>query len=470
MIFTRSLVPEILKCGLLYAPPLLGLLRPGDRMKAAAPTRREWWQKPGLGLMYQIEYRPGWEWDRDYTEFNAAMRDESGAFRFNGPFCRIAQWVDVGKEVASVDYHVLEIKWHDGICYFNTALTDWRTEKDYALEFAELSRAAGIPFMYYYSSVFDHNPRFDAIQPDPGVTPSFIGLHPGPEYIDYLLGQLREIVGQYAPDGLWLDWYWADRSTEESIGLLKKESPQTVITFNLSNYFSTAFRKLHYTTGEAHTMSGPLVTLRTESSGEKVPVFSNAWKWANLNRVLFTHAWELITPAGKWWQDHSLRDDPLDLARMAAMVMASGGKICPGVTAQMDGTIYPDQIEQLAILGDWYKPRKHLFTESEPLRYRSSRVPGVKVSAEGLRTVCALQDGDHILHLVNLTGIRNDVTVVLDGKSWRAVRRIVLEPEGHELAFSRNERDCRLCVRSEQLDEVDTIIRITGENAAVTKV
>jgi alpha-L-fucosidase len=409
--------------------------------------------------MYQVEGRPGWEWDRDYTRFNASMRDDDGRFAFDGPYCRISDWVDFSRDVAAADYHILEIKWHDGICYFDTTITDWKTDEDYALEFAELSRASGFPFMYYYSSVFDHNPQFDDIQLDPTVTPSFIGLRPEPEYIDYLLGQYREILDRYAPDGMWLDWYWADRSTRESIDFFR-EHPGTVLTFNLSSYYSTSFGRLHYTTGEAHTLDGPYVRLRRESSGVMVPVFSSVWKWSNLNRALLNHPWELITPAGKWWQDPSLRDDPLDLVRMAAIVMASGGKICPGLTSRMDGTIYPDQVKQLSILGDWYRPRKPLFTESSPLRYRLARVPGVRVSDRSVKTVCAFGRGEYILHLLSLTGVNGDMTVSFDGERWRSTDKVVIEPEGEELPL--DERDGRRVLRIplDLLDPADTILRV----------
>jgi hypothetical protein len=50
-----------------------------------------WWKEQGLGIMYQIEHRPGIEWDRDYEEFNRSMMDDQGNLRFNGPFCRIAE-------------------------------------------------------------------------------------------------------------------------------------------------------------------------------------------------------------------------------------------------------------------------------------------------------------------------------------------------------------------------------------------
>jgi alpha-L-fucosidase len=110
--------------------------------------------------MYQIEFRPGWRWMRDFKKFNASMRDEEGRFGFNGPYCRIKDWIELSREIGA-DYHILEIKWHDGICWFKTSLTEWRTPVDYAGRFAEGSRRAGIPFMFYYSSVIDHNPQFD---------------------------------------------------------------------------------------------------------------------------------------------------------------------------------------------------------------------------------------------------------------------------------------------------------------------
>jgi len=390
------------------------------------------------------------------------MRDEDGAFNFDGPDCRISEWVAFSRQAAAADYHILEIKWHDGICYFDTALTDWKTGRDYAREFADSSRSAGIPFMYYYSAVFDHNPMFDDIQPDRTVTPSFIGLYEGPEYVDYLRRQYAEIMDKYRPDGMWIDWYWADRSTKETISLLRGEYPETVITFNLSNYYSTAFGRLHYTSGEAHTLEGPMVKLRTESSGVKVPVFSNAWKWANLCRALFDHPWELITPAGKWWQDHSLREDPLDLVRIAAIVMASGGKICPGLTARMDGTIYPDQVEQLTVLGKWYRPRRPLFTDAAPLRYRLRRVPGVRVSESSMRTVCASLGGDYILHLVNIAGVCVPVDVDFSNRVWSGIERVVLEPDGTELALERGAGGCRVRIPEHRIDSVDTILRVTA--------
>jgi hypothetical protein len=75
-----------------------------------------WWKKPGLGIMYQIEYRPGMDWDRDFEKFNRSMTDEHGKFKFNGPFCKIDNWVELSKNIG-LDYHIFESKWHDGYVF-----------------------------------------------------------------------------------------------------------------------------------------------------------------------------------------------------------------------------------------------------------------------------------------------------------------------------------------------------------------
>ncbi|MGQ4876375.1 MAG: alpha-L-fucosidase [Promethearchaeia archaeon] len=137
---------------------------------------KEWWKGPGLGIQFQIEIRPGWLWNRNYDKYNELMKDVKGNLNFNGPFCKIKDWVRLSKELGA-DYHSFESKWHDGICFFNTKYIDWKTPTDYCKIFADESRKAEIPFLFYYSNIFDHNPLFDDIQPFKNGTSSFIAMH-----------------------------------------------------------------------------------------------------------------------------------------------------------------------------------------------------------------------------------------------------------------------------------------------------
>jgi len=431
-------------------------LRTISPVRHAAIADRPWWRRPGIGVQYQIEYRPGTDWERDYRQFNCSMMDDAGNLAFNGPFCRVEDWVELSARTGA-DYHMMEIKWHDGICYFDTGLTGWKTPDDYAERFARASRKAGIPFMFYYSSIFDHNPMFDSIQPTQGHTISFIGYEP--QYLDYMRAQYREIMDRYAPDGMWIDWYWPDEATDATIDLFRSEYPQTVLAFNASNYFPSASRRLDYTSGEAHNPDGHYLKLVKMERG-LVPVLASCWKWATLGRRLFEPPWELIAPAGKWWQDPTLRDDPSDLLRMAAIVMANGGLFFTGVTSKLDGSIYPDQVTQLGILGDWYVPRKRLFAESAPARYRRREPRDVEVRPAGFKTTACVHGRDTLLHLFNMSRSTGPVAVELKGKLGADVRGAVLEPTGTRLDVTQKQQGSLLIVPPEFSDPVDTILRL----------
>jgi alpha-L-fucosidase len=430
----------------------------GQGKKTGVPLNRKWWQRPGLGIMYQIETRPGWKWDRDYVEFNKTMTDEKGSIKFNGPFCNIKEWVVLSKEIG-VDYHQFEIKWHDGICYFDTKTTNWKADRDYAREFADLSREAEIPFMYYYSSVFDHNPQFDSIQPKPRSTPSLIGNRP--EYREYIKMHYAEIIEQYRPDGMWLDWWWADGSTPETCRYFKKNYPDVVIAFNLSNLFPASFNKINITSSEAHRYDGPWAAIRKEET-VAVPVLTSAVKWSNAFRWIINHHWELISPAGKWWQDQSMRSDPLELIRQLAMILACGGKLSIGATSQMDGHIFPDQVRQLKILGEWYRPRKEFFISAAPVKYRWFSPKGVCAEPKIFDIVVSAYGSGRLIHLVNRTGSKEDTSVTLKGAMWNGVRGVTLIPQREKLSFKRMGSSHKIDLAPEYIDPVDTILYLEG--------
>ena len=419
---------------------------------------RAWWQKPGLGIQFQIEYRPGMDWDRDYTIFNQSMMDPQGRLNFNGPFPQIDEWVKTSQRVG-VDYHTMEIKWHDGICYFNTKLTDWKTETDYACRFAKLSREADIPFMFYYSAIFDHNPQFDSIQPDPHQTFSVILETPQPQYEEYLRGQYREIMEQYHPDGMWIDWWWTDGSTRLTLDFFKTYYPDAVLTFNGSNYIPASSDQVYYTSGEAHGLEGPAV--KTVDLGSRtMTVFESAWYWANSNRRLFDHPWELAGPAGKWWQDPSARDDLYELVRMVAVVLACGGKYVVGATSQMDGSIYPNQVRQLEMLGDWYVPRKKLFLGSAAVKYGGDCPPGAGADRDRFNIIAGRLGNDTLIHIINMEGQTGSLILELERQSWAGINHVYLEPTHRKLKVDDSGSTIKINLSPEDVDPVDTIIRI----------
>ncbi|MGD0856508.1 MAG: alpha-L-fucosidase [Dehalococcoidia bacterium] len=454
---------ETYKSMAIIAGRVVVLLFRGKDRRPGGPDQRKWWQKPGVSVQYQIEKRPNVGWDRDYVEFNKSITDENGNLKFNGPFCKIDDWIALSKEIG-LDYHSFEIKWHDGICWFNTGLTKWKTDVDYAGKFADLSRKEKIPFIFYYSSVFDHSPQFDTIQPNPHMTPSFLGLLPGPVYETYgryLRGQYDEIVKQYKPDGMWLDWWWADKTTKDTISHFRGKYPDVALAFNLSSMFFTSHKDQHFTSGEAHALDGPFMATREEAGGI-ITVIVSTWKWANLYRMLFKHPWEIITPTSVWWQDMALRTDIYEFVRQAAVIMACGGKFCAGTSVQMDGSLYPDHIKQLKTLGEWYIPRKKLFLNSYPVRYLGLGVKGVSVNKKDFNTIATLYAGGILLHVINMKGKTGPIEITLKGGRWKGLKSAYLEPEHRQVEVRSRGANRVITLSPGDVDRVDTIIHLQG--------
>jgi hypothetical protein len=426
------------------------------RRRAASPGGpRAWWQKPGLSVMYQIESRPGYEWNRDYTAFNKTLTDPAtGKFKFDGPLCQIENWVRLSQAIG-LDYHVLEIKWHDGICYFSTKNTEWKTPTDYAAQFAEASRRAGLPFMFYYSSIFDHNPQLDSLQPDPHNTMSFLGEKPGSPYLAYMCQHYDEILAQYQPDGMWLDIFFPEQSSRESVDYFRKKSPGTVVTFNGSNLFHSDAAGLTYTTGEAHALDGNLF-----KPVQGILLQESCWKWANTYRKVFTTPWELASPAGRSWQEPDLRDDIHDLVRMSAITLACGGKHCIGATSLMNGDIHPAHLRQLETLGAWYKPRKGFFTEAAPLPDWGAPRWRVSTGSSALRALGTRRGAGVLLHVINMGADPAPLTVELGGSAWQSATEACLEPSHTrvEIQGAGGRRHIRL--EKDQVDPVDTLLSI----------
>jgi hypothetical protein len=126
----------------------------------------------------------------------------------------------------------------------------------------------------------------------------------------------------------------------------------------------------------------------------------------------------------------------------------------------LDGSIFADQVTQLGILGDWYIPRKRLFAESVPGRYRRREPQGVRIKPAGFKTTACEHGPDTLLHLFNMHGSTKPVVVELKEELCEKVRGVVIEPGGSRLDIIRDQNRARLVVPPEFSDPVDTILRL----------
>lgn len=277
-------------------------------------------------------------------------------------------------------------------------------------------------------------------------------------YRNYLLGQMKEIMDKYAPDGLWFDWYLAGLHPSEIVvaEFLRDYSPHIIFTFNHTNAFRTGFLHafcslpgliilgfFHYLLFEKERRKAlDLVTYTTFEAH----TLKSAWNRSKKYRKF--KYWELVGPAGKAWDKVELRNDLYELLRIASIVMASGGRYVVGVASKLDGEIYPEHVRQVELLGEWYRERKEFFREGIPVERKG--IPGKNV-------LCSRYGEDCLIHIF---GREARLNVGFKNKYWR-IREIYLEP-GHEKLEPVYKRDW-VEVKVEKPDPVDTILRVVED-------
>ena len=204
----------------------LALIFPATAALAAAPApddpltsaRTQWWREAKFGMfihwgIYAVpagryngkEVSGIGEWIMNNGHIPVAEY-EKFAGRFNPTKFDARAWVKTAKD-AGMKYIVITSKHHDGFCMFDTKLTDYNVvaatpwHHDPMKDLAEACRAEGLKLCFYYSILDWHNPDQ---QKD------------FPKYVEYMKGQLKELLTQYGPIGiLWFDGQWIPQWTPE---------------------------------------------------------------------------------------------------------------------------------------------------------------------------------------------------------------------------------------------------------------
>ncbi len=188
-------------------------------------ARTRWWREAKFGMfihwgIYSVpaSAKGGAEWYFYGTRMQ--VKDyEKFAAQFNPVKFDAAKWVRTAKE-AGMKYIVITSKHHDGFCMFDTALTNYCITKatpfkrDPMKELARECRKQGIRLCFYYSIMDWHHPDYLPRRPWEAETRPADGADLN-RYIEYMKGQLRELLTHYGPIGvLWFDGGWEHNEKE----------------------------------------------------------------------------------------------------------------------------------------------------------------------------------------------------------------------------------------------------------------
>lgn len=204
---------------------------------------RQWFQDAKFGLfvhwgVYSVLGKGEWVMNNDKIPFSEY---EKLPPQFNPAEFDPAEWVSLVK-AAGMKYITITSKHHDGFAMFDSKLTDWdiidRTpyKKDVLKMLAEECRKQGVKLFFYHSQLDwkhpDYFPR--------GQTGQSSGRPESGDwykYLDFMDGQLTELLTRYGPvGGIWFDGMWdkpqADWRLRQTYDLIHKLQPAALVGSN----------------------------------------------------------------------------------------------------------------------------------------------------------------------------------------------------------------------------------------------
>lgn len=233
-----------LSIGLIVAPEFIRAQ--GQAGYQPSPTNlaaRTWFQDARFGLfvhwgVYSVLGEGEWVMNEKKMPISEY---EKLPPQFNPTEFDAAEWVALAKS-AGMKYITITSKHHDGFAMFDSKLTDWdivdRTpyKKDVLKMLAEECRRQGIKLFFYYSQLDWHHPDYFPR----GRTGKFSDRPESgdwPRYIDFMDGQLRELLTNYGEiGGIWFDGHWdrpqADWRLESTYRLIHGLQPAALIGSN----------------------------------------------------------------------------------------------------------------------------------------------------------------------------------------------------------------------------------------------
>ena len=228
------------------------------------------------------------------------------------------EWVQLAKD-SGMKYLVFTTKHHDGFCEFDSKLTDYKItgakaayQKDITRMLSDACRRGGIDWGVYYSQPDWHHPDYRNGE-----------AHA--RYIEYLHGQVRELLTNYGPTKMWfydgLGGKAADWDAPRLLKMMREIEPNLII----------------------NNRAGLPADLDTPE--QRIGMFQNH------------RPWETCATVGQQWAykpDEKLRSKEECLSGLVRCAIGDGNLLF-NVGPRPDGLIEPSHAARLREMGDFLR-------------------------------------------------------------------------------------------------------------------
>ncbi len=306
---------------------------------------RQWFQEARFGLFIHwgvYSVLADGEWVMHQKRMTSAEYERLPP-QFNPVKFDAAAWVKMAKG-AGMRYITITSKHHDGFAMFDSKVSDYdivdRTPygKDVLKMLAEECRKQGIKLFFYHSQLDWHHPDYFP-RGRTGQHSARADKGEWPRYLDYMDGQLKELLTGYGEiGGIWFDGWWdkpdADWRLPRTYGLIHQLQPQALVG---ANHHQKPFPGEDFQMFEKDLPGHNTAGFNEKSEIGELPLemcdtMNNAWGY-NQNDTRFKTTKQLVQ----------------------LLVKAAGydANLLLNVGPRPDGTIQPEFVERLREVGEW---------------------------------------------------------------------------------------------------------------------
>jgi alpha-L-fucosidase len=260
---------------------------------------------------------------------------------------------------AGMKYFVVTTKHHEGFCLWDSQLTDYKAPnspagRDLLRPMVDAFRARNMRVGFYHSLIDWHHPNYvidnrnHPRRAELAADPSINQGRDQKKYIDYLHGQVRELLTQFGPiDVLWFDFSFVDKEhrddlsrgkgreawgSEQLLKLIRQLQPKILLTDRLD--LDRPLSGGDFKTPEQAQPRGWVMVDGKPVVWEACQTFSGSW--------------------GYYRDEHSWRSTKQLLTTLIDCV-SKGGNLLLNVGPTGRGEFDERALDRLAGIGDWMR-------------------------------------------------------------------------------------------------------------------
>jgi alpha-L-fucosidase len=352
-------------------------------------ARLAWWREARFGMFIHwglysglagtwdgkpVATSGGMEWiqERVKADTDTYARRAVPLFKPTPGFAR--EWARIAKD-AGARYVVFTTKHHDGFALHDSAVSDYDAgsvlHRDLVREIVDALRAEGLRVGFYHSVIDWHHDQYEYARskqlPHPlKGRPYPNGTRDHQKYLEYLHGEVRELLSNYGPvDVMWWDYSAQDFQGQEAwrafdlMQLARTKQPAIIMNNRLFRTREAGWKSMG-TEGYAASLDpkyGDFITPEQHIPDTGMPGVD----------------WETCMTMNTTWgyseHDHAWKSDET-LVRNLVDIASKGGNYLLNIGPKGDGSVPAESVRSMRAIGAWmavngasiYGTRASLFT------------------------------------------------------------------------------------------------------------